>query len=375
MQNEKEKEEVKQKPADANANANANASTESVAGKKESIVAPQIKVQTVGDKQKVCIVRPNLNLPSVNMNMNMPDIKMNMNMPSINMPSINMPNMSMNMPDIKMNMPNINMIGYKQNVMKTLFIAIINVLLTPQGKLLMQNSTKVITPAMDLIGKEIIKGIKSNKGKLAEGLKELGKPMVDVLRGLLGTVPVVGNAINVFLAVKDVVNSVIKGTNLISATLDHMLLIPLKTALKPAHLALIHSMDLKHEFKGIGVDFFKFLKLCNDEWAKVQRMELQGIDTTMMLKNNALRSVANAAASASASANANANAAAVIDDTTKKAIQDQDEITWCSGGSDNHRKRLKIIKNSTNRINKTIKRFYSVSTNRMKTQTKSRRHH
>ena len=305
------------------------------------------------------------------MNMNMPSV----NMPSINMPSINMPNMNMNMPDIKMNMnmPNINMIGYKQNVMKTLFIAIVNVLLTPQGKLLMQNSIKVITPAMDLIGKEIIKGIKSNKGKLAEGLKELGKPMVDVLRGLLGTVPVVGNAINVFLAVKDVVNSVIKGTNLISATLDHMLLIPLKTALKPAHLALIHSMDLKHEFKGIGVDFFKFLKLCNDEWAKVQRMELQGIDTTMMLKNNALRSVANAAASASASA----NAAAVIDDTTKKAIQDQDEITWCSGGSgsDNHRKRLKIIKNSTNRINKTIKRFYSVSTNRMKTQTKSRRHH
>jgi hypothetical protein len=31
-------------------------------------------------------------------------------------------------------------------------------------------------------------------------------------------------------------------------------------------------MDLKHEFKGIGIDFFKFLKMCNDEWAKVQRM-------------------------------------------------------------------------------------------------------
>jgi phosphoribosylformylglycinamidine (FGAM) synthase-like amidotransferase family enzyme len=97
-----------------------------------------------------------------------------------------------------------------------------------------------------------------------------------------------------------------------------------------------------------------------------------------MLKNTALKSAASASAAASAaSAAAAANGASIIDETTKKAIQNQDEITWCSGGSygDNHRKRLRIIKNSTNRINKTIKRFYSVSNNRTKTQTKSRRHH
>lgn len=364
-----------QKGEITNASASAPAPATAVEQKKTSTSpasSPQIKVQTVGNKKKVCIVRPNvdsygLNLPSVNMNMpniNLPS--MNMNMPNINMPNINFPSVNMNMPSMKM--PNINTVEYKQNVMKTLFIAIVNVLLTSEGKVLFEKSTKVISPAIDLIGKEVIKGIKSNKGKLVEGVKELGKPMVDALRGLVGTIPVVGNAINVFLAVKDVVNSVMKGTNLVTATVDNMVLIPLKSAMKPAHQALIHSLDLKKEFKDIDNDFIKLLKMCNDEWVKVQNMERQGINTAMMLKNKTDFALKNATAATSTAA------AAVIGEDAKKVIQEQDKITWCSGGS-GLKIRSIIIKNSTNRIKKTIKRFHSLSNvNRSHTKTKSRRH-
>ena len=314
--------------------------------------SPQIKVQN----KKVCIVRPN------------DSYGLNMNLPSVNLPSVNMSNMNMNM-----KMHNINTVEYKQNIMKTLFIAIVNVLLTSEGKVLFEKSTKVITPAIDLIGKEVIKGIKSNKGKLVDGVKELGKPMVDALRGLVGTIPVVGNAINVFLAVKDVVNSVMKGTNLVTATIDNMVLIPLKSAMKPTHQALTHSLELKKELKDIDNDFIKLLKMCNDEWVKVQNMERQGINTAMMLKNKTDFALQNATA-------ATATAAAVISEDAKKAIQEQDKITWCSGGSSV--KIRSIIENSKNRIKKTIKRFHSLSnvnsshTNRSlsHTKTKSRRH-
>ena len=310
--------------------------------------SPQIKVQN----KKVCIVRPN------------DSYRLNMNLPSANLPSVNLP--SVNLPSVNLPSENINeLIDYKQNIMKTLFIAIVNVLLTSEGKVLFEKSTKVITPAIDLIGKEVIKGIKSNKGKLVDGVKELGKPMVDALRGLVGTIPVVGNAINVFLAVKDVVNSVMKGTNLVTATIDNMVLIPLKSAMKPTHQALTHSLELKKELKDIDNDFIKLLKMCNDEWVKVQNMERQGINTAMMLKNKTDFALQNATA-------ATATAAAVISEDAKKAIQEQEQITWCSGGSGV--KIRSIIENSTNRIKKTIKRFHSLSNvNRSHTKTKSRR--
>ena len=320
--------------------------------------SPQIKVQN----KKVCIVRPN---DSYRLNMNLPSVNLpSVNLPSVNLPSVNLP--SVNLPSVNLPSENINeLIDYKQNIMKTLFIAIVNVLLTSEGKVLFEKSTKVITPAIDLIGKEVIKGIKSNKGKLVDGVKELGKPMVDALRGLVGTIPVVGNAINVFLAVKDVVNSVMKGTNLVTATIDNMVLIPLKSAMKPTHQALTHSLELKKEFKDIDNDFIKLLKMCNDEWVKVQNMERQGINTAMMLKNKTDFALQNATA-------ATATAAAVISEDAKKAIQEQEQITWCSGGSGV--KIRSIIENSTNRIKKTIKRFHSLSNvNRSHTKTKSRR--
>ena len=318
--------------------------------KKPSILSPQIKVHN----KKACIVRPPVNLPGVNL----PPV----NLPPVNLPSVNLPSENIN-----------ELIDYKQNIMKTLFIAIVNVLLTSEGKVLFEKSTKVITPAIDLIGKEVIKGIKSNKGKLVEGVKELGKPMVDALRGLVGTIPLYGNAISLFLAVTDVVKSVIKGTNLVTATVDNMVLIPLKSAMKPTHQALTHSLELKKEFKDIDNDFIKLMKMCNDEWVEVQNMEKQGINTAMMLKNKTDFALQNATA-------ATANAAAVISEDAKKAIQEQDKITWCSGGSSV--KIRSIIENSTNRIKKTIKRFHSLSnvnrshTNRSlsHTKTKSRRH-
>ena len=328
--------------------------------KKPSILSPQIKVHN----KKACIVRPPVNLPKL---------------PGVNLPSVNLP--SVNLPSVNLPSENINeLIDYKQNIMKTLFIAIVNVLLTSEGKVLFEKSTKVITPAIDLIGKEVIKGIKSNKGKLVEGVKELGKPMVDALRGLVGTIPLYGNAISLFLAVTDVVKSVIKGTNLVTATVDNMVLIPLKSAMKPTHQALTHSLELKKEFKDIDNDFIKLMKMCNDEWVEVQNMEKQGINTAMMLKNKTDFALQNATA-------ATANAAAVISEDAKKAIQEQDKITWCSGGSSV--KIRSIIENSTNRIKKTIKRFHSLSnvnrshtnrslshTNRSlsHTKTKSRRH-
>jgi hypothetical protein len=267
----------------------------------------------------------------------------------------------MKMPNMNINLPSANidrMIAQKQNMMKSFFIAIVNVLLTSEGKILFEKSTKVITPAIDLIGKEIIKGIKNNKGKIVEGVKELGKPVVEALRGLLGIVPVVGNAINLFLTVKDVVNAVINGTNLVTATVDNMVLKPLKNVFKPTHQAIIHTMDIQKEFKYIDNDFIKLLKMCNDEWARIQRLESQGINTALMLKNKA-----NFAAAA-------ANADAVIGEDAKKALQEQDKITWCSGGGSMSRR---MIENSTNRIRKTIKRFHSLS-NDKKSQKKSRRH-
>jgi hypothetical protein len=362
---------IKNAPASAPAPVPAHAHAPAVAQKKPSISSfssPQIKVQN----KKVCIVRPNdsyglnMNLPSVNLpSVNLPSVNLpSVNLPSVNLPSVNLPSVnlpSVNLPSVNLPTANINAaIEYKQNVMKTLFISIVNVLLTNEGKVLFEKSTKVITPAIDLIGKEVIKGIKSNKGKLVEGVKELGKPMIDALRGLVGTIPLYGNAISLILAVTDVVKSVMKGTNLVTATVDNMVLIPLKSAMKPTHQALTHSIELKKEFKDIDNDFIKLMKMCNDEWVKVQNMERQGINTAMMLKNKTDFALQNA------------TAAAVIGEDAKKAIQDQDKITWCSGGSGI--KIRSIIENSKNRIKKTIKRFHSLSNvNRSHTKTKSRR--
>jgi methyl-accepting chemotaxis protein len=216
---------------------------------------------------------------------------------------------------------------------KIMIIAMLNVLATQEGQRLFKSLLKALDPAMKIFTDELEKNINKNKPKIALVLKGLLDPLASAARDAMGIIPGFGELIAVYLAIKNTVLSVANGANVMSSTVDNFVTIPLKKVFKTTHEAINNANEMKDDANEVQKDLNNILKLCREfhkESQKVQKMVDNGtsLDTMLEQPRDIPRDIP------------------AITDETKKV----------KGGGQH------IVKSTTRRINKWVKRFNNTVT-------------
>ena len=186
-----------------------------------------------------------------------------------NFPTIHMPNLSF-----------INPIEYIKkkltfdiNSFKIMIIAMLNVLSTPDGKEFFKSLLRALDPTIKIFTDEIMINVRKNKPKLVMLIKELGEPVGQAIRDSLGTIPVFGEAVGAFLALKNSIMAALKGANLISSTVDNFVTIPMSKVLKTTHQALRNASDAKDDANAVNKDIENILKMCNQYHKEMDKIK------------------------------------------------------------------------------------------------------
>lgn len=170
---------------------------------------------------------------------------------------------------------------------KIMIIAMINALGTPDGKAFIKSLLRTLDPTIKIFTDEVIINIRKNKPKLVMLIKELGEPVGQAIRDSLGTIPVFGEIVGAFLALKNSIMAALKGANLISSTLDNFVTIPMSKVLKTSHQAFQNASNLKGDANELKNDLDNILKFCNQyhkETNKIKEAMDRGSSPEALLK-------------------------------------------------------------------------------------------
>jgi hypothetical protein len=240
----------------------------------------------------------------------------------------------------------INKLLQLQNL-KYAAIAMINILATKEGQELFKSLLKGIEPSMKLFIDEMLIQVEKNKPKIVELVKELGQPVSQAIRDSIGIIPGVGEGLALYLALKNTVLASLNGANLVSTVVDNFIINPAMKILKETDKTMKHISELKDEADSVKKDFNNILQLfdkIDKETSKIEKMVNNGSSLETLLNTRPITTTTTApttTAPAPAPAPAPATAAPTTAPTTK-------------GGM---RRRQNIIRNSTKRIKKWVKRF------------------
>jgi len=222
----------------------------------------------------------------------------------------------------------INKLLQLQNL-KYAAIAMINILATKEGQELFKSLLKGIEPSMKLFIDEMLIQVEKNKPKIVELVKELGQPVSQAIRETMGTIPGVGEGLALYLALKNTALASLNGANLVSTVVDNFIINPAMKILKETDKTMKHISELKDEADSVKKDFNNILQLfdkIDKETSKIEKMVNNGSSLETLLNTRPI--------------------------TTAQALAPAPTPT--KGGM---RRRQNIIRNSTKRIKKWVKRF------------------
>lgn len=236
----------------------------------------------------------------------------------------------------------INKLLQLQNL-KYAAIAMINILATKEGQELFKSLLKGIEPSMKLFIDEMLIQVEKNKPKIVELVKELGQPVSQAIRDSIGIIPGVGEGLALYLALKNTVLASLNGVNLVSTVVDNFIINPAMKILKETDKTMKHISELKDEADSVKKDFNNILQLfdkIDKETSKIVKMANNGSSLETLLITHPKTTTAPKTTAAP-------TAAAPKTTTTTAAPPTK-------GGM---RRRQNIIRNSTKRIKKWVKRF------------------
>jgi len=236
----------------------------------------------------------------------------------------------------------INKLLQLQNL-KYAAIAMINILATKEGQELFKSLLKGIEPSMKLFIDEMLIQVEKNKPKIVELVKELGQPVSQAIRDSIGIIPGVGEGLALYLALKNTALASLNGANLASTVVDNFAISPTMKILKETDKTMKHISELKDEADSVKKDFNNILQLfdkIDKETSKIEKMANNGSSLETLLITHPKTTTAPKTTAAP-------TAAAPKTTTTTAAPPTK-------GGM---RRRQNIIRNSTKRIKKWVKRF------------------
>ena len=237
----------------------------------------------------------------------------------------------------------INKLLQLQNL-KYAAIAMINILATKEGQELFKSLLKGIEPSMKLFIDEMLIQVEKNKPKIVELVKELGQPVSQAIRDSIGIIPGVGEGLALYLALKNTVLASLNGVNLVSTVVDNFIINPAMKILKETDKTMKHISELKDEADRVKKEFNDILQLfdkIDKETSKIEKMANNGSSLETLLITHPKTTTAPKTTAAP-------TAAAPKTTTTTTAAPPT------KGGM---RRRQNIIRNSTKRIKKWVKRF------------------
>jgi hypothetical protein len=304
---------------------------------------------------------PKVDIPKATMP-NMPKV----NIPKATIPKVNIPKAIMP----KIAMPQLPASPINPNTFKILIVAISNVLAKPEGRALLKQSLKMLDPAIKMLTDEMVINIRKNNPKLVTVLREFGKPVASAARDTMGMVPGFGEALSVYLAVKNVSLSVSSGANMFSSIVDSFLTVPLTKVFKQSLESLENAKKLKKGIDGMSDELKSSLKLINEfekETTKISSMVNSGVNVNSLMGSNTLPltmaqqplTMANKMPLTLAKpinmANKMPLTLAQQPITLAKPINMSNKSPIIKGGSTSKT----VIKKTTKRMRQTIKRFYT----------------
>ena len=254
---------------------------------------------------------------------------------------------------------------------KYIIIAMLRIFSTPEGLALLKASLNVIDPALKIFTEKMGESVNKNRDKFESIVKDMTIPIASAVRDAMGTIPWFGEALALYLVVKNIITSVVNGANLFSSTVDIAFTIPLKQIFEEVHKSLKNASELKNDINLVNDDLKNILTLfnkINDETQKIQTMVETGTDMNSLLTNKvnaAANAATNKVASATNKINAAANAATnKVAATANKVASAANTVANAAaaataikiGGSSSSSNKL-IIKKSIRRINKWVRKF------------------
>jgi hypothetical protein len=186
----------------------------------------------------------------------------------------------------------------------------------------------------------------------------------------MGMVPGFGEALSVYLAVKNVSLSVSSGANMFSSIVDSFLTVPLTKVFKQSLESLENAKKLKKGIDGMSDELKSSLKLINEfekETTKISSMVNSGVNVNSLMGSNTLPltmaqqplTMANKMPLTLAKpinmANKMPLTLAQQPITLAKPINMSNKSPIIKGGSTSKT----VIKKTTKRMRQTIKRFYT----------------
>jgi hypothetical protein len=206
---------------------------------------------------------------------------------------IQMPQIQMQMPEqIQMQMPEqpkMPRMRFNKDSLKMLIVAVTNVLSKPEGQALLKSSLKIIDPTLKMFTDEVVRSIKKNKPKLMHTIKDMAIPVATVIRNAMGTIPGFSEGLAAYLAVKNVLLTTANGVNLFSATVNSFFTMPLKKIFKQTHESIVNVIKLKDDVGMINNDVTNVMKLFSQfdkEASKIQNMMMNGSNLNSLLTHN-----------------------------------------------------------------------------------------
>ena len=267
------------------------------------------------------------------------------------MPQMQMPE-QIQIPQMQMPQPKMPRMRFNKDSLKMLIVAVTNVLSKPEGQALLKSSLKIIDPTLKMFTDEVVRSIKKNKPKLMHVIKDMAIPVATVIRNAMGTIPGFSEGIATYLAVKNVLLTTASGVNLFSATVNSFFTMPLKKIFKQTHESIVNVIKLKDDVGMINNDVKNVMKLFSQfdkEASKIQGMMANGSNLNSLLTHPNANMMPNMVG-----ANMNVVGANLVGQNMMVGPN-----MMMVGGNN-------IIKKSTQRINKWVRKFKGTIKNKSK---------
>ena len=284
-----------------------------------------------------------IQMPQMQMQMQMPEQiqmpQMQMQMPQMQMPQMQIPE------QIQIPQPKMPRMRFNKDSLKMLIVAVTNVLSKPEGQALLKSSLKIIEPTLNLFTDEVVRSIKKNKPKIIHVIKDMAIPVATVIRNAMGTIPTFSEVLAIYLAVKNVLLTTASGVNLFSATVNSFFTMPLKRIFKETHESIVNVIKLKDDVGMINNDVKNVMKLFSQfdkEASKIQGMMANGSNLNSLLTHP----------------NANMMPNMVGANLVGQNMMVGPNMMMVGGNN--------IIKKSTQRINKWVRKFKGTIKNKSK---------
>jgi hypothetical protein len=269
--------------------------------------------------------------------MQMPE-QMQMQMPQMQMPQMQMPQ------------PKMPRMRFNKDSLKMLIVAVTNVLSKPEGQALLKSSLKIIDPTLKMFTDEVVRSIKKNKPKIIHVIKDMAIPVATVIRNAMGTIPTFSEVLALYLAVKNVLLTTASGVNLFSATVNSFFTMPLKKIFKQTHESIVNVIKLKDDVGMINNDVKNVMKLFSQfdkEASKIQGMMANGSNLNSLLTHPNANMMPNMVGANMVGAN-----------LVGQNMMVGPNMMMVGGNN--------IIKKSTQRINKWVRKFKGTIKNKSK---------